>query len=63
MPKVKRTPPEKPKAENVTKTISLPGDLAGEADRKVALDPELDFSKYVRGLIRRDLAADDEKAA
>lgn len=40
----------------VTKTISMPDDLFTLADAKVQADEELDWSKYVRRLIREDLA-------
>ena len=39
----------------ITKTISIPKDLFEAADKKVAADPETDWSTYVRKLIRKDL--------
>jgi len=39
----------------VCKTISLPKDLADQAENAFANDPEMDFSKYIRALVRRDL--------
>ena len=40
----------------IVKTISLPADLYRQVERKrLQRDPELDFSKYVRALLRRDL--------
>jgi hypothetical protein len=42
-------------SETVTKSISMPPELFREADAVVKGDPELDWSKYVRRLIRKDL--------
>jgi hypothetical protein len=39
----------------VTKSVSMPGDLFVRANLKVQSDEELDWSKYVRRLIRKDL--------
>jgi len=41
----------------VTKSVSMPHELFEQADAKVKSDQELDWSKYVRRLIRNDLAA------
>lgn len=56
---------EKPaaKADLVTKTISLPEDLFSKADAKVQSTPEPNWSQYVRGLIRKDLANKETIAA
>lgn len=40
----------------VTKSVSLPKELAKRANMRVKSDPELDWSKYVRRLVREDLA-------
>ena len=42
-------------AKNVTKSVSLPSDMARAVDQRIATDPELDWSKYVRRLIREDV--------
>lgn len=48
----------KPASQTITKTISLPDTLAAEAEvKKIQPNPELDWSKYVRSLIRADLAS------
>lgn len=45
------------KASNTAiKTISLPQEILTAAEAKIARDPEMNFSMYVRDLIRRDLA-------
>lgn len=41
----------------ICKTVSLPSTLFKCAEKIVKSDPELDFSKYVRKLIRADLEA------
>lgn len=41
----------------IPKTISLPKSLLLEVEQILDGDPELDFSKYVRRLIRADLQA------
>lgn len=45
----------KGKSSTVTKSISLPADLFNEADERVHSEDDLDWSKYVRRLIRADL--------
>ena len=52
----------KSKSKSVVKGVSLPSDLAELAQKKIAGDAELDFSKYVRRLIRADLASEQQKA-
>lgn len=47
----------------VTKSVSLPHDLFVAAEGKWKADPELDFSKYVRRLVRADLALEEAKSA
>jgi hypothetical protein len=50
------SPKLKPKPrETVIKTVSIPEDLYVRAEEKISRDPELDFSKYIRVLLRRDL--------
>jgi metal-responsive CopG/Arc/MetJ family transcriptional regulator len=44
------------KKELITKSISMPSELFLAADERVKAEQELDWSKYVRGLIRKDLA-------
>lgn len=39
----------------VTASISMPPELWGKVKGRLAKDPELDFSKYVRRLLRQDL--------
>ena len=57
--KTARKPKSNSKGENATKSISMPIALwLGVESRVEALkesDPDLDFSKYVRRLIRRDV--------
>lgn len=50
------------KSEIIIKSISLPRELAEQAEgtrkiktKRANLDSELDWSKYARGLIRKDL--------
>jgi hypothetical protein len=45
------------KVENITKSISMPASMWPTVEARVNADPELDFSKYVRRLIRRDVEA------
>lgn len=40
---------------SVTKSVSMPPTLWDRVEKKIDADPEADFSKYVRGLIRADL--------
>jgi len=55
-------PTEKATSKAITKSISLPEDLEAEAEaRRIKDVPEMDWSKYIRGLIRKDLA--EEKVA
>lgn len=49
-----RTPVEETPA-NITKCVSMPKDMWSAVEARVNADPELDFSKYVRRLIRRDV--------
>lgn len=44
----------------VTKSISLPTDLFEKADQRVHREDDLDWSKYVRRLIRADLKLVDQ---
>ena len=44
-----------PTKTNVSKTVSMPAEMFRDADLLVQADPELDWSKYVRRLIRQDL--------
>lgn len=46
-----------PKGDNVTKTISMPAEMWPRVAARMSADVEMDFSKYVRKLIRRDLEA------
>ncbi len=43
------------------KTISIPRDLLAWAQAKIKADPDLDFSKYVKRLIRADIATPPHK--
>lgn len=43
------------KAASITKSVSMPKELWPQVEARVNSDPELDFSKYVRRLIRRDV--------
>lgn len=54
-----RKPKEKTSAvqPNTTKSISMPLGMWQRVESRLAADPELDFSKYVRRLIRRDVEA------
>lgn len=45
---------------SVTKSISLPNDLWQRVEIKLACDPELDFSTYVRRLMRVDVSRKSE---
>jgi hypothetical protein len=47
----------------VCKTISGPPELFAAAEAIVTATPDLDFSKYVRRLIRKDLEAAKAKEA
>lgn len=44
------------KGDLITKSISMPSELFLQADEKVNSEQEMNWSKYVRDLIRRDLA-------
>jgi len=44
-------------ATGITKSVSMPTDLWLRIEARLATDPELDFSGYVRRLIRKDVAA------
>lgn len=43
------------KKGNPTKSVSMPVELWARVERRLEADPELDFSVYVRRLIRADL--------
>ena len=45
------------KPENITKSISMPAAMWPRVEARVQSEPDLDFSKYVRRLIRRDVEA------
>ena len=45
-----------PIKSTVVKTVSMPMEMYQGADQIVQADPELDWSKYIRRLIREDLA-------
>lgn len=52
--------PVEPKAEkvaNITKSISMPAAMWPRVEARVQSEPDLDFSKYVRRLIRNDVKA------
>lgn len=46
------------KVENIIKSISMPAAMWPKVEARVNEDPELDFSKYVRRLIRRDVGTE-----
>lgn len=46
-----------PKGDNVTKSISMPSAMWPRVQARIDQHAEMDFSKYVRQLIRRDLEA------
>ncbi len=50
-----KSAPTKAKKPLVLKTISMPEDLYQKIEEKISRDPELDFSKYIRLLVRRDI--------
>lgn len=50
-----RKPVELKSEKVITKSVSMPKDLWPQVEARVNSDPELDFSKYVRRLIRRDV--------
>ena len=52
-----------PKENHVRVTISMPSSLLGVMRENIKEDPELDASKYLRRLIRRDLESQKRKAA
>ena len=54
--------PVKPRV-SITKSVSLPADVVAAAQQKISQEPDLDWSKYVRRLIRQDIATDKEVAA
>ena len=45
----------------VTKSVSMPAELFQQANAKIEGDEELDWSKYVRRLIRQDLSQPESK--
>lgn len=45
------------KADYITKSISMPAAMWPRVEARVQSEPDLDFSKYVRRLIRRDVEA------
>lgn len=51
-----RKPKGNSKGENVTKSVSMPREMWPQIEARLSQDEELDFSKYVRQLIRRDIA-------
>ena len=42
--------------ENVTVSVSMPRELAARVKTRIQREPDLDFSKYARRLMREDLA-------
>lgn len=46
-----------PAPKGVTKSVSMPPEFWKLIEARLATDPELDFSSYVRRLMRKDLAA------
>jgi hypothetical protein len=57
------TKPNKHKAAFVVRTVSFPPDMLGKVLEKISTEPDLNFSQYIRRLIREDLAADGQEAA
>ncbi len=57
-------PPASPlKSRAISKTISLPDDLCKEVEElRIKPDPELDWSKHVRSLVRADLELAKQEA-
>lgn len=53
--------PGKSSASCVSKSISLPTDLIKVVDQRYSAQPEWDWSKHVRGLVRRDLESAETK--
>lgn len=61
--KAKSQKTNKSKGETVIcKTVSLPKELFESAVNLFVDDPEMDFSKYVRTLIRKDLQSQTKSA-
>ena len=46
-----------PKGDNITKSVSMPTEMWPRVEERLRAEEELDFSKYVRRLVRRDIAA------
>lgn len=47
---------EKKKAKaQITKSVAMPGELWAKVEARLQQDPENDFSKYIRRLVRADI--------
>lgn len=45
---------KKTKAQ-ITKSVAMPGELWAKVEARLQQDPENDFSKYIRRLVRADI--------
>lgn len=54
--KPKQNPTVKTPAESVCKSVSMPREMWPAVEQRIAQEPDLDFSKLVRRLLRADLA-------
>jgi hypothetical protein len=45
------------KGNNITRSVSMPNEMWPRIEARLRENEEMDFSKYIRSLIRRDLNA------